>query len=39
MESLLMDAKTNIPMEEDGFSRVEDERRSSRCNFRRVCRI
>ena len=38
MQSLLMDAEKNIPMEEDRFSKVEDERVSMRCNFRKVCR-
>jgi PD-(D/E)XK nuclease superfamily len=38
MQSLLMDISNNIPMEEDRFSRTEDEAISSRCHFRRVCR-
>ena len=38
MQSLLIDAGNNIPMEEDRFSKVEDERVSLRCNFRKVCR-
>jgi hypothetical protein len=38
MQSLLMDRSKNIPMEEDRFSKIEDEHISSRCNFRRVCR-
>jgi hypothetical protein len=39
MQSLLMDIVNNTPLEEDRFSRVEDERVSLRCNFRKVCRI
>lgn len=39
MQSLLMDVENNIPLEEDRFSMVEDERVSLRCNFRKVCRI
>jgi len=38
MQSLLKDPENNIPLEEDQFSKVEDERVISRCNFRRVCR-
>jgi hypothetical protein len=38
MQSLLVDAGSNIPGEEERFSKVEDERVSLRCNFRRVCR-
>ena len=38
MQSLLIDAEKNIPMEEEKFSKVEDERVSKRCNFRKVCR-
>jgi len=38
MQSLLMDVGENIPMEEERFSKVEDERVSLRCNFRKVCR-
>jgi hypothetical protein len=38
MQSLLIDAEKNIPMEEERFSKVEDERVSKRCNFRKVCR-
>jgi hypothetical protein len=38
MQSLLIDAEKNIPMEEERFSKVEDEMVSNRCNFRRVCR-
>jgi hypothetical protein len=39
MQSLLFDVENNIPMEEERFSKVEDERVSLRCNFRKVCRI
>jgi len=39
MQSLLTDVGNNIPMEEDRFSRVEDDRVSLRCNFRKACRI
>ena len=39
MQSLLFDVENNIPMEEERFSKVEDERISLRCNFRKVCRI
>jgi hypothetical protein len=38
MQSLLVDVGNNIPMEEDRFSKVEDDRVSFRCNFRRVCK-
>lgn len=38
MHSLLIDADNNIPVEEDQFSKVEDERVSFKCNFRKVCR-
>jgi hypothetical protein len=38
MQSLLSDGVSNIPMEEDRFSKVEDERVSMRCNFRKVCK-
>jgi len=38
MQSLLADVENNIPLEEDRFSKVEDERVSLRCNFRKVCR-
>lgn len=37
MQSLLEDAENNIPVEEGRFSKVEDERVSLRCNFRKVC--
>jgi hypothetical protein len=39
MQSLLTDVGNNIPLEEERFSKVEDERVSLRCNFRKVCRI
>jgi hypothetical protein len=39
MQSLLFDVENHIPMEEERFSKVEDERISLRCNFRKVCRI
>ncbi len=38
MQSLLADIPNNIPLEEDRFSRIEDERVSHRCNYRKVCR-
>ena len=38
MQSLLMDIENHSPLEEDRFSRVEDERVSLRCNFRKLCR-
>jgi hypothetical protein len=38
MQSLLSDGVNNIPMEENRFSKVEDERVSMRCNFRKVCK-
>jgi hypothetical protein len=39
MQSLLKDPENNTPLEEEEFSKVEDERVSLRCNFRKVCRI
>jgi hypothetical protein len=39
MHSLLIDVDHNIPMEEDRFSKVKDERVSFRCNFRKICRV
>ncbi len=39
MQSLLKDAEHNIPLEEDQFTKVEDEKVSLRCNFRKVCKI
>jgi hypothetical protein len=38
MQSLLKDAKNNIPVEEGKFDKVEDDRVSLRCNFKKVCR-
>ncbi|MGE5254004.1 MAG: PD-(D/E)XK nuclease family protein [Planctomycetaceae bacterium] len=38
MRSLLPDPENNIPLPEDQFSKVEDERVSLKCNFRKVCR-
>jgi len=38
MRSLLVDEENNIPLEEERFSRVEDESVSGRCNFRKVCK-
>jgi len=38
MHSLLADIPNNLPMEEDRFSRIDDEGVSLRCNYRRVCR-
>ena len=38
MQSLLTDIENNIPLEEERFSKVEDNRVSLRCNFRKVCR-
>jgi hypothetical protein len=37
MQSLLKDAENNIPVEEGKFDKVEDERVSLRCNFRKAC--
>ena len=37
MQSLLTDVSNNIPFEEEKFTKVEDDRVSLRCNFRRVC--
>lgn len=39
MQSLLVDVGNNIPVEEERFSKVEDERVSLRCNFRKVCGV
>ena len=39
MQSLLADPGNNIPLNEDQFSKVRDERVSLRCNFRKVCKI
>jgi hypothetical protein len=38
MQSLLIDAENNLPMEEERFIKVKDERVRLRCNFRKVCR-
>jgi hypothetical protein len=38
MESLLTDVPKNIPMEEDRFSKTEDEHIIFRCNYRKICR-
>jgi len=38
MQSLLIDGSNNIPLEEDRFSKIEDEHITSRCNFKKVCR-
>jgi len=38
MQSLLIDVGSNIPFEEENFNKVEDDRVSLRCNFRRVCK-
>jgi hypothetical protein len=38
MQSLLKDPSNNIPLPEDQFTKVEDERVIVRCNFRKVCR-
>jgi hypothetical protein len=37
MQSLLVDIEKNIPEEEQLFKKVEDDRITSRCNFRKVC--
>ena len=34
----LVDLGNNVTLEEERFSKVEDERVSLRCNFRRVCK-
>ncbi|MBI5969373.1 MAG: PD-(D/E)XK nuclease family protein [Deltaproteobacteria bacterium] len=39
MQSLLLDPENNIPLDEDRFSKIEDERVSLGCNFRKVCRV
>jgi len=38
MQSLLTDVGNNVPLEEEGFGKVEDDRVSLRCNFRGVCK-
>ncbi len=37
MQSLLGDLANNMPLEEDRFSKVEDDRVCMRCNFSKVC--
>jgi hypothetical protein len=39
MQSLLVDVENNVPLEEDRFSKVEGERVTRRCNFRKVCKL
>jgi hypothetical protein len=39
MQSLLIDVENNVPLEEGRFSKVEDERVTQRCNFRKVCKL
>ena len=39
MQSLLIDMEKNTPLEEECFSKVEDERVTLRCNFRKVCQV
>ena len=39
MESLLIDVGENIPVEEERFSKVEDEQISLNCNFRKICKV
>ena len=39
MQSLLVDVENNTALEEECFSKVEDERVSLHCNFRKVCRV
>jgi hypothetical protein len=39
MESLLIDIENNIPLEEERFCKVEDERVSLQCNFRKACKV
>lgn len=38
MQSLLIDVENNIPLQEDKFSKIEDERVSLKCNFRKICK-
>jgi len=38
MQCLLKDPENNIPLEEEQFGKLEDERVSLRRNFRKVCR-
>jgi len=37
MQSLLIDTEKNIPLDEERFSKVEDDQVTLRCNFRKVC--
>jgi hypothetical protein len=37
MHSLLADVPNNIPLDEGGFDKIEDERVSLKCNYRKVC--
>jgi CRISPR/Cas system-associated exonuclease Cas4 (RecB family) len=37
MQSLLIDVGGNVPKEEEAFSKVQDERTRTGCNFRKVC--
>ncbi len=37
MRSLLVDAKNNIPKDEEFFKKIKDDRIRDRCNFRKVC--
>jgi len=38
MQSLLTDVSNNIPIEEDRFSKIENEHIIFRCNYRKICR-
>lgn len=38
MESLLTDVENNVPKEERAFKKIEDDKVSQRCNFRKVCK-
>jgi len=38
MQSLLADVSNNTPMEENRFTKIEDEHIISRCNYKKVCR-
>jgi len=37
MQSLLLDPQQNLPMKEELFSKIGNEKVSKRCNFRKVC--
>ena len=37
MTSFLVDVASNVPEEEESFKKVENEKISARCNFRKVC--